>query len=194
MAGEVRGVVDAAGSQIDGMLRVWAKRAGHVDAATFVDPGGRDGLGRLVPLAPAFERGDRLEPIGARAAAAMGHAGDHEQTKPVVLIRAHPLQDGLVIGDGIERRDRAARTSVAPTVIDEELASARLEFGEVGVDGVDFPAVEERAFGVFFEVEGSPVPGGILVGDVAVQYDSHPDLHKFGAAWQAEHQIGRAHV
>src|SRR5262249_33531412 len=142
-AGVVRGVVGAAGSLIDSSLRVWAKGAGHVDAATFVDSGGGDGLGGLVLFAPAFERGEGIELIGAGAVAAMGHAGDHEESQPVVLIRAHAFQDGLVIRDGIQGGDRAAGASVAPTVIDEELAPARFEFGQVGIDGLDLFSVEE---------------------------------------------------
>ncbi len=121
-----RSVVGTAGSFIDRSLRVWAKRASHVDAATFVDSSGRDGFGRLVLFAPAFEPGEGVELIGAGAAAAVGHAGDHQETKPVLLIRAHLFQDGLVIRDGIESGDRAAGTSVAPPVIEEELAPACL--------------------------------------------------------------------
>src|SRR5215467_3464678 len=65
LAGVVRGIVDAAGPPVDGSLRVRAKRAGHVDAATLVDSGGSDGFGRLVLFAPAFEGGERVELIGA---------------------------------------------------------------------------------------------------------------------------------
>ena len=95
-------------------------------------------MGGLVLFAPTFERGESVELIGASAAAAMGHAGDHEESKPVVLIRAHVFQDGLVIRDGIKGGDRAAGTSVAPTVINEELSPARFDSGQVEVDGVDF--------------------------------------------------------
>ena len=169
---------------IDSSLRVWAKGASHVDDATFVDSGGGDGFGGLVLFAPAFERGEGVELIGAGAAAAMGHAGDHEKTKPVVLIRAHVFQDGLVIRDGIQGGDRAAGTSVAPTVIDEELAPARFEFRQVRVDGVDFFPVQECSFDVLFEVEAAPIPGGVLIGDVA----EHVDVHAAGfggAGWKA---------
>ena len=48
------------------------------------DPGNQ-----LILFEPAFERGEGVELIGACAAAAMGHSGDHKETKPVVLIRAH---------------------------------------------------------------------------------------------------------
>ena len=123
---------------------VWAEGASHVDAATFVDSSGCDGLGGLVLFAPTFERGEGVELIWAGTAAAMGHAGDHEETKPVLLIRAHVFQDGLVIRDGIKGGDRAAGTSVAPTVIDEELAPACFEFRQVRVDGVDL--IIDRAF------------------------------------------------
>src|SRR5439155_8055012 len=170
---EVRGVVDAAGSFIDSSLRVWAKGAGHVDTTPFVDSSGCDGTGGLVLFAPTFERGKSIELIGAGAAAAMGHAGDHEETKPVVLIGAHLFQDGLVIRDSIERRYGAAGAPVAPTVIDEKLAPARFEFGQVGVDGLNFFSVEDGSFDVLFEVEVAPVPGGVLVGDVAEHVDVH---------------------
>src|SRR5262245_17749571 len=70
-AGVVRGIVDAAGSSVDGSLRVSAKGAGHVDAAVLVDSSGNDKLGRLVLFAPAFEGGEGVELIGAGTAAAM---------------------------------------------------------------------------------------------------------------------------
>src|SRR4051794_18916463 len=139
----------------------------------FVDSSGCDGFGGLVLFAPTFERGESVELIGAGAAAAMGHAGDHEDTKPVLLIRAHVFQDGFVIGDGIKGGYRAAGTPVAPTVIDEELTPARFEFGQVRVDGVDFFPVEECSFDVLFEVEVAPIPSGVLIGDVAEYVNVH---------------------
>ncbi len=95
--GEVRSVVGTAAAFIDSLLRVWAKGASHVDDATFVNSGGGDSFWGLVMFAPTFERSELIELIGAGTTAAMGHAGDHEKTKPVVLIRAHLFQDGLVI-------------------------------------------------------------------------------------------------
>jgi hypothetical protein len=103
----VRGVVGTAGSFIDSSFRVWAKGASHIDAATLVDSSRGDGFRGLVLFTPAFERRDGVELIRAGAAAAMGHAGDHEEAKPVVLIRAHVFQDGLVIRNGIKGGDRA---------------------------------------------------------------------------------------
>src|SRR6266851_8617657 len=126
-AGVVPGVVGTAASFIDSPLRVWAKGASHVDDATFVDSGGGDRFWGLVLFAPAFERSQLIELIGAGSSPAMIHPGDHKKTKPVVLVRADVFQDGLVIRDGIESGDRATRTSVAPTVIHEELAPARFE-------------------------------------------------------------------
>src|SRR5262245_49854921 len=91
-AAEVRGVVGTAGSLEDSSLRVWAEGAGHVDVSAFVDSSGGDGFGGFVLFEPTFERGEGVELIGACAAAAMGHSGDHKETKPVVLIRAHEFQ------------------------------------------------------------------------------------------------------
>ena len=86
---------------------------------------GGDGFGGPCRFYPAFERADDVELIGAGAAAAVHHAGDHEETIPVVLIRAHVFEDDsnkrmVFGGDG-------AGTSVVPTVIHEELAAAGLE-------------------------------------------------------------------
>jgi hypothetical protein len=58
---------------------------------------GGDELRGFVLFAPTFEGGEGVELIGASAAAAMRHAGDHEETKPILLIRAHVFKDGLVI-------------------------------------------------------------------------------------------------
>src|SRR5262249_21948720 len=76
-AGVVPGVIDTARSFMDSSLRVWAKRAGHVDTTTFVDSSGCDGFGGLVLFAPTFQRSESVELIEAGATAAVGHAGDH---------------------------------------------------------------------------------------------------------------------
>jgi hypothetical protein len=44
----------------------------------------------------------------------VGHAGDHEETKPVHLIRVHVFQDGLLIGDRIKGGYRAGTPSLQP--------------------------------------------------------------------------------
>src|SRR5206468_5383280 len=142
-AGEVRSVVGTAAAFIDSLLRVWAKGPGHIDDATFVDSGGGDRFWGLVLFAPAFERSQLIELIGAGPSPAMIHPGDHKKTKPVVLVRAHLLQDGIVIRDGIQGGDRAVGTSVAPTVIHEELAPACFEFCQIWPDGVDLFPVQK---------------------------------------------------
>jgi hypothetical protein len=118
IASEVPSVVGTAAPFIDSFLRVWAKGAGHVDEATFVDSGGADRFWGLVLFAPAFECSELIELIGAGPSPTVIHPRDHKKTKPVTLIRAHVFQDGLVIRDGIQGGDRAVGTSVAPTVIE----------------------------------------------------------------------------
>src|SRR5258708_25253830 len=114
----------------------------------------------------------------------MIHAGDHEKTKPVVLVRANEFQDGLVIRDGIQGGDRAAGTSVAPTVIHEELASASFEFRQVRVGRVDFLPVQKCSVDILFEVEFAPIPCGILIGNVAKDVDVHGS-GLGGTGWKA---------
>ena len=81
-AGEVRSVVGTAAAFIDSLLRVWAKRAGHIDDATFVDSGGGDRFWGLVLFAPGIERGDRLELIEAGPFSAMAHADGFRSSDP----------------------------------------------------------------------------------------------------------------
>src|ERR1700691_2896556 len=88
-AGVVCSVVGTPTPFIDSSLRVWAKGAGHVDDATFVDSGGGDRFWGLILFAPTFERSELIELIGAGASPAMAHPGNHKKTKPVVLVRAH---------------------------------------------------------------------------------------------------------
>ena len=125
---EVRSVVRTAATFIDSLLRVWAKGARHVDDATFVDSGGGDRLGGLALFAPAFERSELIELIGAGPSPAMIHPRHQKKKKPVVLVRAHLLQDGVVVRNSIQRGDRAVGTSIAPTVIQEEFAPVCFEF------------------------------------------------------------------
>jgi hypothetical protein len=72
LQGEVRGVVGT-GSFIDSLLRVWAKRADHVDAAVFVDFSGGDGFGGLVLFEPAL-RYDQCALCGLKEASQLPSA------------------------------------------------------------------------------------------------------------------------
>src|SRR4051794_4055039 len=125
-----------------------------------------------------------MELIGAGPSPAMVHPGDHKKTKPVVLVRAHAFQDGLVIRDGVQGRDRAAGTAVAPTVIHEELASVCFEFRQVRVDGVDLFPVQKCSVDVPFKVEAMPIPTGVLISEITEDVDVHgPGLG--GTGWKA---------
>src|SRR5437588_1456159 len=195
-AGEVRSVVGTAAAFINSLLRVWAKGAVHIDDATFVDSGGGDRFWGLVLFAPAFERSQLIELIGAGPSPAMIHPGDHKKTKPVVLVRPHVFQDGLVIRDGIQGGDRAVGTSVAPTVIHEELAPACFEFCQIRADGVDLFPVQKCSVDVLFELEAAPIPSGILIANISEDVDVYgPGLGGYG--WKAPAEFpteGKARV
>src|SRR5438132_3609511 len=96
LAGEVSGVVGAAGTPIHRRLRIRTERAGHINPV--VENASReDHIRRDVRLPPPLEDGEHVELIGALPAAAVRHAGDHEQTQPVALIPAHFLQHAFVV-------------------------------------------------------------------------------------------------
>ena len=181
---EVRSVVRTAATFIDSLLRVWAKGARHVDDATFIDSGGGDRFGGLALFAPAFERSELIELIGAGPSPAMIHPRYQKKTKPVVLVRAHLLQDGVVVRNSIQSGDRAVGTSIAPTVIQEEFAPVCFEFRQVRVDGVDLSTVQKRPVDILLEVEAAPIPCGVLIGNIAEDVDVHgPRLRATG--WKA---------
>ncbi len=90
---------------------------------------GRSGLGMRRQAEHAADG------VGARASAAMLHAGRHEQPveRPEVLNAAHRVCDRLEVVDRALRRDRR----VVPAVILDELAAGRLEGGEIRVRRVE---------------------------------------------------------
>ena len=63
----------------------------------------------------------------------MAHSGSHKEAHPVALIFAHLVEDRVVIPDGVFRRD----ARIGPAVGQQQLSTVRLEFADVGIDGVD---------------------------------------------------------
>src|SRR5437773_5093010 len=88
----VRGVLHVADALVIRILRIRAERARHGRRRV---RGGQLGWGYAF-LTPVFHRADRVEGVRAGAAAAMRHAGDHEEAHPGVLALTHFLEDALV--------------------------------------------------------------------------------------------------
>ena len=47
------------------------------------------------------------------------------------------------------------------------------EFRQVRVDGVDLFPVPKGSVDVLFQVEAAPIPGGVLLGEIAEEVDVH---------------------
>ena len=84
-------------------------------------------------FAPALERAHVVDLIRTRTALAVAHARHHEEADEVALVAAHLRQHAVVVVDAVLRRDRR----VVPAVVHQDLAAARLELAEIGIDGVD---------------------------------------------------------
>src|SRR6185503_6546631 len=124
---EVFRLVDAPGSLVLRELWIWAERTAAIDLA-----GGRvrrqDRAGRRALLAPVFERRQRVEDVGALAAAAVSHARRVEQAQALIdRLPADGLDDAVVVHQRRARRD----VRIRPPLVDEQLAPAREERCEV---------------------------------------------------------------
>src|SRR5712691_12826953 len=163
-ANEVGGFVRAARACEDGSLRIRAQRPRALDLAAG-HTRRNDPIGRLALLDPLLERGDRIERVGAFTAAAMAHAGDHEQADPCRRLRgaAHRFHDAGVIVDARAR----SHAAVAPSVIHEQPAAVTGEARQIGIDGVD-RAIVGLVCGrkITRETERPPVPARVLEDDV----------------------------
>src|SRR2546430_15658322 len=120
-ADEVRRLVRAAGSPERRLLGVCAQWAGAVDRSRRRAVGGDDLLGRDPVLHPALERAERVQGVGAGAAATVMHARRKEQAEE--LVEAVPvlrLVGGLLeVGDRPERGQRR----VGPAVPHDQLSA-----------------------------------------------------------------------
>ena len=79
----------------------------------------------------------------------------------------HAGQHARIISDSVHGRDGAAGAAVAPAVIDQQLSAARLEGREVRIHRFHETGALLGEGSVAVEIEGAPVPVGVLVGDVA---------------------------
>ena len=114
-------LVDAASALVSRHLRVRAERTRPIDLAAGRQVRRDDLGGRLALFAPLLERVQRVEGVGAFAAAAMRHPRREEQPHRLIhLLTAHGLDQPRVVIHRRARRD----VLVGPPVIDEQLAPA----------------------------------------------------------------------
>src|SRR6266567_1536954 len=164
LAGEVRGIVRAAGAFVLGNLRIGAQWPRSRDLA-IGNTRCNDLLGRLSFLYPLLERGDHVEAIWTFATAAGSHSRDHKQTYPIGGLRtaAHFVQHALVVMDGRQRR----HILIAPAVIHQKLAAVLRERRKVGVDRIDRAIVDlVGESNVGLDIKRPPIPIWILEDDV----------------------------
>src|SRR5882762_4529054 len=183
-APEVARIVGAARALVNRRRRVRTQRplsregSGRIIARVL---GGDDFRWRLAALHPALERAQQIvlrvhrrrrqperaaESIRARAAAAVLHAGHHEQPEellhfaerlaPRVAPPGGERHHALVVIDAVQRADGR----IVPPVVQEDLPAAVLQRPQVRIDGVDeapdAPLVESL---VGVEVEREQVVG-----------------------------------
>jgi hypothetical protein len=104
LARKVRRVVGASYAFVDSGLRVCAYGTRTIDHT--VGTMRRQNLVRCLPfLNPLFECAHRVKCVRSLSAAAMSHAGKHEQVDRITCFLAHRFQKTLVIVNGVERRD-----------------------------------------------------------------------------------------
>ena len=84
-------------------------------------------------LYPVDQRGSSVKNAGAYAAAAVEHAGDHEQAGEVLGVGSHFVDYLFIVFNAHSR----VELGVGPAVVHEEFAAVATEGGEVGIVGVD---------------------------------------------------------
>src|SRR6266852_2850020 len=90
---------------------------------------------RLALLLPLLERVHHVESVGAFAAAAMAHAGDHEEADGIRRIRRSGtcatgrVKRGFVVIDAGARCD----TWISPAVIHQQLSTASEERSQIRI-------------------------------------------------------------
>ena len=119
----------------------------------------------------------------------MRHAGYHEESQPVLLLRSHPRQHTRIIVDAVLRRDRPAGSAIIPAMIDEKFSTTSPKGRKIRVHGVDEARFLVNQSGIALQVERPPVPRRVFVGHVPEH--AHVDHSRFrvGAC-----QHGPAHL
>src|SRR5262249_13733310 len=102
LANEVRRIVGAADALVLRKLRIRAQGPRHI-YSIISDVISGQLLRRNSRFAPSLERAYEVDLIRSRTAAAVLHAGRHEEADPVVLLRTHLPQNALVIINGVAR-------------------------------------------------------------------------------------------
>src|SRR5262245_2520307 len=163
-ADKARGVVRVALAGVGGDLGIRTERACAVDLG-ITQARRLDSLRRLAVLDPLFERGDHVEAVRSFAAAAVRHAGHHEQAIRIVdaLRSTQRLHDSRVVLHAVARRD----LRIPPAVILDQLSTAIEVWLQVRIQRVDRVRVELLgARRVLIERERPEIPRRILVDDV----------------------------
>src|SRR6185503_3654575 len=119
LAAEVRRIVDAALPRVAGDLRIGTERPCARRLAVH-DLAGDDGVRRLPLLHPVDDGRDRIVLIGTDAAAAMRHAGHHEQAEEIGRLAAVLLDRLLVVIHAHHRLENR----IGPAVGHDQLAAA----------------------------------------------------------------------
>ena len=101
--------------------------------------------------------GHLVELIRALAAAAMLHAGNHEQAKPIALIGTHFVEHRAIEVDGVAGRDGL----IGPTVIEQKLSAMFFKRRKIGGVGVDAGFVGQ--LDVAIQIELVKIVIGVLV-------------------------------
>jgi hypothetical protein len=149
---KVGGLVDAALSEVYGVLGVRAKRTGTVGPWA-EGVGGNDGCRRLLGFHPALQSRQRVERVGTRASVAVVHPRGEEQARMVCEMPSMAPAESLVV------LDRAVRglSDVTPALIDQQLASRSREFRDVAPDRVEDLVHRLEKGEVGAEIEDPPV-------------------------------------
>src|ERR1700730_11143592 len=102
LADEVRGQIRIACALVPGHLRIGTERAAHV-YSIIAHTIRRNLIWSLALFAPGFHGSHDGKLVRPRSAFAVIHSWNHEQPKPVVLVRSHFFQNTGVVVHAVQR-------------------------------------------------------------------------------------------
>src|SRR5215471_20048375 len=120
LANEASSVIRVAGPLVNSHLRIWAQRACPVDLSCRLM--GRNDLIRSFPaLYPSCQGANAVEFVGARAALAVIHSGNHEQSNGVCRLRlaSERIDHFLVVLNRIHGWD----AGITPAMIHDQFSA-----------------------------------------------------------------------